>query len=261
MIAEQKLREGSLLDALEDLQMQIRKAPDNSRYRIFYFQLLALIGQWERALNQLNVIEQLDKDTWPMAQMYRAAIQCEVLRTQIFAGQQSPLIFGEPPAWMALLVEALRLIADKQYTQAATLRDEAFAAADVSKGSIDDHPFEWIADADSRLGPVLEIIVNGRYYWAPFKQIRSIHINQPQDLRDLVWLPAQFIWANGGETVGLIPTRYPGSETVADTTVQMARTTQWQEAAEGITLGLGQRMLATDQEDYPLLEIRTVTME
>jgi type VI secretion system protein ImpE len=261
MIAEQMLREGKLLDALEDLQIQIRKAPDNSRYRIFYFQLLALLGQWERALNQLNVIEQLDKDTWPMAQTYRAAIQCEVLRTKIFAGQQSPLIFGEPPSWMALLVEALRLMAEKQYAQAATLRDEAFAAADASKGSIDEQPFEWIADADSRLGPVLEIIVNGRYYWAPFQQIRSIRINPPQDLRDLVSLPAQFIWTNDGEAVGLIPARYPGSETAGDATVQMARTTQWQEAAEGITLGLGQRMLATDREDYPLLEIRTVTMK
>ena len=38
----------------------------------------------------------------------------------------------------------------------------------------EDSAFEWIADADDRLGPVLEAIVNGRYYWVPFERVRRI---------------------------------------------------------------------------------------
>jgi type VI secretion system protein ImpE len=258
MLAEVKLREGDMQGAVEDLQVQIRKHPENGRYRIFFFQLLAVLGQWERALTQLSVLEKLDKDTWPMVHTYRAAIQCEVLRAEIFAGRQTPLIFGEPPDWLAWLQESLRLTADARHDQATELRNQAFDKAVPSSGTIDDQPFKWIADADSRLGPVLELIINGRYYWAPFQQIRLIQISQPEDFRDLVWLPARFVWTNGGEGVGLIPSRYPESEKAADPEIRSARTTQWREVSDGAYHGLGQRMLATDQDDYPLLEVRTI---
>ncbi|MFO1349473.1 MAG: hypothetical protein U1F68_01835 [Gammaproteobacteria bacterium] len=36
------------------MQEQVRKNPANAKYRVFLFQLLAVLGQWERALNQLN---------------------------------------------------------------------------------------------------------------------------------------------------------------------------------------------------------------
>jgi type VI secretion system protein ImpE len=261
MLAEENIRKGNLPVALEDLQAQIRAKPDNSRYRIFYFQLLSVLGQWDRALSQLNVLEKLDRETWPMVQTYRSAIQCEVLRAEIFAGRQTPLIFGEPPPWMAWLVKALQLAAASRLTQAKELRDQAFDQAAPSSGAIDELPFQWIADADSRLGPVAEIIVNGRYYWAPFEQIRIIKISQPEDLRDLVWLPARFVWANGGEAVGLIPTRYSGSENSENSAIRLARTTQWQEVTEAVYHGRGQRMLATDCDDYPLLETRLITLD
>ncbi len=77
-------------------------------------------------------------------------------------------------------------------------------------------------------------------------------------MRDFVWLPAEFTWVNGGQAFGLIPTRYPGSESVQDSSIQLARTTQWEELSDGIFQGLGQRMLATDQDDYPLLDVREV---
>ncbi len=81
----------------------------------------------------------------------------------------------------------------------------------ASAGDIDGQPFEWIADADSRLGPVLEAVINGRYYWVPFSRLSRIQIEPPEDLRDMVWMPAHLQFENGGESVALIPTRYQGS--------------------------------------------------
>ncbi|HCK80355.1 MAG TPA: virulence protein SciE type, partial [Candidatus Competibacteraceae bacterium] len=80
MQAEQSLREGRLQDALAELQAQVRKEPANPKYRIFLFQLLAVQGQWERALNQLNVVGEMDAASLPMVQTYREAIRCELLR-------------------------------------------------------------------------------------------------------------------------------------------------------------------------------------
>jgi type VI secretion system protein ImpE len=261
MSAEEHLRNGNLQGALEDLKVRIRKEPEKSRYRIFYFQLLAVLGRWQAALNQLNVLGKLDQATYPMVQTYKAAILCEMIRAEIFTGRKTPLIFGEPLPWMAWLVESLRLTADSQYAQAVELRAQAFDLAEASSGTLDDEPFEWIADADSRLGPVLEVILNGKYYWVPFQQIRSLNISPPEDLRDLVWLPAQFVWVNGSEAVGLIPIRYPATELADDSTLQLARTTKWREVSEGVYFGLGQRMLATSRDDYSLLEVKCIEME
>lgn len=261
MLAEAYFREGNLMGALAALQQEIRSHPENIRYRVFLFQLLAILGQWERALNQLEVLSDMEASTWSMAHMYRDAIHCEAMRVDIFAGRRKPVIFGEPTQWVALLLESLRLSAEGQPAAAAALRNQAFELAAESSGAIDEQPFSWIADTDSRLGPVLEVILNGRYYWVPFEQMRGINITGAEDLRDFVWLPAHFTWANGGEAYGLIPTRYPGSEAAEDSAIQLARKTDWVELAEGVYQGLGQRMLTTDQNDYPLLDIRRINLQ
>lgn len=260
MRVDEILHGDNLAEALRTLQEQVRKAPAVPRHRIFLFQLLAIVGQWERALNQLSVLGEMDAANLPMVQTYREALRCEMLRVEIFAGRRTPLVFGDPEPWMALLLEALRLTAQGHYQQASAARGQAFEAVPASAGVIDGQDFAWIADADNRLGPVLEAIVNGRYYWVPFQRIRSIKLEAPTDLRDLVWMPAQFTWSNGGETVGLIPVRYPGSEKCDDPLIQSSRKTEWLECESDTFLGLGQRMLATDVAEYSLLDVRSITL-
>jgi len=258
--AEQLLREGDLQGALTELQTVIRRDPSTARYRVFLFQLLALRGEWERALTQLNVVNELDKQAWPMVQTYSEALRCEALRAKVFSGKQTPLLFGEPTQWMALLLEALRLNVEGHHGQADELRSQAFELAPSTTGEIDGQVFQWIADADVRLGPVVEAIVNGKYYWIPFQQIREIQITPPEDLRDLVWLPAQFVWGNGGDTYGLIPVRYPCSENAEDSALILSRKTEWQALSENTQIGRGQRIWATDADEYPLLDVRRVVL-
>jgi type VI secretion system protein ImpE len=105
---------------------------------------------------------------------------------------------------------------------------------------------------------VLEAIINGQYYWIPFQQIQQIQIEEPVDLRDVVWMPAHFVWTNGGDTVGLIPTRYPDSETAEDSLLRLARKTEWTELNEASFIGLGQRLLSTNENDYALMDIREI---
>lgn len=261
MSAEEKLREGKLDEALAELQQQVKREPDKARHRTFLFQLLTVLGQWERALTQLNVAGDLDPSALPMVQTYREALRCEALRKEIFAGRRSPLVFGDPERWLALLIEALQLSAKGEHARAAAVREEAFDAAPATAGSLNGTRFEWIADADPRLGPVVEAIVNGGYYWVPFHRIRSIHFDPPTDLRDVVWTPARFTWANGGEAVGLIPTRYPGSESHADPLVRLARKTLWAEPAPDCYFGEGQRLLATDAGEFALMDARSIELD
>lgn len=257
-VAEQAVRDGDLDVALRDLQDQIRKNPEKAQLRVFLFQLLCVLGQWDRARAQLDVAADLDDGTLAMVQMYREALQCEVLRADVFAGKRSPLVFGEPEQWLALLIESLLVRDTPRADQAEGLRQRAFEEAPTSSGTIDGEPFEWIADADMRLGPVCEAVINGRYYWLPFSRVSRIDLDAPADLRDVVWMPAHFQFANGGEAVGVIPTRYPGSEQNADPRVRLARKTVWTESAPDVYWGSGQRILTTDVGEHPVMDVRTI---
>ena len=261
MTAEESIRAGNVDEALADLQGRIRKQPADAKLRIFLFQLLCVRGEWERALTQLQVTGEMDPKTLAMVQTYREALNCEALRAEVFAGKRTPLLFGKPADWMAWMVQALKLTADGAGAEAQALRDRAFEAAPATAGKIENQPFAWIADADPRIGPMLEAIVNGRYYWIPFQRLRKIEMEKPTDLRDLVWTAATLTLANGGETVALIPTRYPGSEASGDSKLLMARSTEWLEQPGGLQTGLGQRLLATDQGEYPLLDLRAIDLE
>jgi type VI secretion system protein ImpE len=259
-VAELTLKGGDPAAALAQLQEQVRERPSDPSLRIFLVQLLCVLGQWERALNQLEVASNLDPSALAMAQMYGEAIRCEAIRSEVFAGRKSPLIFGQPDQWVALLIES-RLVAGRgEQTRAEELRLRAFDEAPASSGDIDGRPFEWIADADSRIGPVLEAVINGRYYWVPFARLRRISIESPSDLRDVVWMPAHLEFENGGESVALIPTRYPGSEKVGDGALALARKTLWAEMAPDAHHGLGQRVFVTDAEEVPLMEIRSIAI-
>ncbi len=257
----ESLKAGRLDDSLKALQQQVRSQPDKASHRIFLAQLLLVMGQWERALNQLNVAAQLDPLAIPMAQAYREAVQAERLRDQIFAGQRSPMVFGEPESWVALMVEALRADSLQRGEQAAALREQAFADAPAISGEFNGKPFAWIADADPTLGPILEALVDTKYYWIPLQRIHKLVCEAPVDLRDRVWLPAEFTWANGGQSVGLIPVRYPATLATGDHDLMLARRTEWRELPDGSVQGLGQRLFATDGDEYGLLDLRTLTLD
>lgn len=258
--AERHLKDGDPVAALAKLQEDVRARPADAKLRVFLFQLLCVLGQWERALNQLKVASEMDPLALPMAQMYGDAVRCEAVRDEVFNGRKSPMILGEPDEWLALLIES-RLRAGRGETdQSEQLRQRAFEDAPGSSGDINGTAFDWIADADSRLGPVLEAIINGRYYWVPFSRVAKITLEAPEDLRDLIWMPAQMQFQNGGESLALLPTRYPGSEASPDGGIALARKTEWEAFATDAYFGLGQRLFATDAGETPMLEVRSITL-
>ena len=168
MNAQEYIKAGNLDEALAHAQEDVRKSPAEARPRVLLFQLFSVLGQWERAFTQLNVLADMDASCMLLAQVFRPVLQCEALREEVFAGKRGPLIFGEPMEWMGLLVQANQLVAQGQVAAASELRNRAFDAAPPTPGTINDQPFEWIADADSRLGPIVEAVIDGKYYWVPF---------------------------------------------------------------------------------------------
>ena len=261
MTPEDHLKSGDLTATLAALQDKVRANPADAKLRIFLFQLLCVLGDWKRAITQLKLSGELQPSALMMAQTYREGIICEVYREKVFKGEKDPMVFGEPDPWLALLIEAQKLLAQGKTADAANLRAQAFEQAPTTAGTINGTAFEWIADADMRLGPVLEVVINGRYFWLPFTQIGKLTIDPPEDLRDAVWTAATLMLRNGGEVVALIPTRYAGTPSMGDDACKLARATRWDDMGEDTYVGVGQRLFTTDQDDIALLDIRELVFD
>ncbi|KUP94261.1 type VI secretion system accessory protein TagJ [Tritonibacter horizontis] len=260
MTAQEHLKAGDPAAALSALQDEVRKDPANGKLRIFLFQLLCVLGDWKRAVTQLKLSADMDDAATTMAQAYREAIICEVYRDKVFKGDKDPLIFGEPQEWLALLIQSQKALAKGDVTTAAEIRARAFDAAPASGGEVNGTRFDWIADADMRLGPVLEVIVNGRYFWMPFAQIDTLELEAPADLRDAVWMAGTLTPKEGGALAVLVPTRYPGSAELGGKAA-LARETNWQDLGAETFAGQGQKVLATNLEDVALMDLRLLKMD
>lgn len=281
--AEERLAAGDPRGALEALAERVRARPADAAARVFLFQLLAVTGEWRRAGRQLDVVAELDPEARLMAQTYRELLRCELLREAVFEGRREPLLLGEPPAWVALLIRALPLAAAGDGAAAVALANEAFESAEARGGTLRDAAgveasdredaaagdgvaFDWIGDADMRLGPVLEALIDGKYYWVPFERLAGLAIEPPADLRDLVWAPAEFLWPGGGKTVGFVPARYPhigraDAEPAVEPAHLLARRSDWHDLGGGYFVGRGQRELASSAGEHALLECRTLLLE
>jgi type VI secretion system protein ImpE len=249
------------LGHFDDLRRMIQKQPQRSDLRIFLFQVYCVQGEWMKASTQLNVLLELDPSSKPMVETYREALRCEALRREVFDGKRSPLVLGAPQDWLAMMIEALRVDAEGRPDAAADLRAKALEAAPATSGKLDDVEFAWLADADSRLGPVVEAIINGKYYWVPVSRLMRIEIDKPADLRDFVWAPATLTLENGAANVALIPTRYPGTERETDSALLLARATDWRAQPGGGWHGVGQRVLTTDTAEIALLDVRVIAFD
>jgi type VI secretion system protein ImpE len=260
MTGQTQIRSDKVLEEVSAMQSRVRAFPEDRKAREALFHLYCITGQGDRAKTQLRALSDLDKGAKKLAPLYETLLQAELQRQAVLAGKAKPTIFGEPEEWVAWQARALELLSRKENSSAAELRDKAWSAAPNSPGSINGEAFEWIADADARFGPVLEVIVDGLYYWVPFVRIQSIALEEPKTLGDLVWARAVFQWRGGAGATGHIPVRYSSSEVASDGDLQLARKTEWTEQPNGWSFGMGQRLFITNQadKDYPLLETRKI---
>jgi type VI secretion system protein ImpE len=134
MTPQEHLKAGDPDLALQALQDMVRADSANAKLRIFLFQLLCVLGDWKRAITQLKLSAEMDEAATMMAKTYREAIICEVFREKVFAGEKEPLIFGEPEEWLALLIQAQKMLATGNPVEAADLRARAFDAAPAVSG-------------------------------------------------------------------------------------------------------------------------------
>ena len=253
------LQHDSLQEAMDHIKDNIRSRPGDIHERWLFFQIACLLGDWPRALKQLQTCVQIDPEREQAAQVMRGLIRSESLRGEVLAGKNTPgYVIDQPLEWVASLLEALRASSKGDIELADTTREQALSGVPDTRGEADGLPFAWISDSDTRLGPVCELVVAGRYRWCPFCELSSLRLHNPQGLLDLIWAKADCTLRDGTAFQAYIPVRYPGSENGTDA-IRLARETTWQEQGTTGIIGLGQKTWTTDMGDHGLLDLREIT--
>lgn len=221
-------RAGQLQPAIEALGQELRKQPLDTRRRTFLFELLCFAGEYDRAEKQLDILADASKEATAGSFVYRSALHAERTRQEMFARGEYPMQSAHPSP----------------------------------SGSWNGSGFDGLTDADPRIGPSLEVFIAGSYTWVPFAYIESVEVSAPTKLRDLMWATAvlhptaSFRLQDIGEV--LLPVLSPLSWRSPDDNVRLGRTTVWEEDATWEAVPLGQKMFLSGDEEYSLLELRSL---
>jgi type VI secretion system protein ImpE len=239
----------------------VKANPRELKSRIFLFELLCFAGEFQRADRQLDAIAQTSGDIKVEigVQAYRSALQAEAARNAFFTGaQRAPKFFAEPPVYTALHVDATAKLRENQAEPLEKLLQESERSRSAVKGLNNGRPFEDFKDGDDLICPFLEVFFQSDYFWLPFEQIKSMEIQQPNTLRDLLWIPVKVELCDRPLGNVLVPVLYYGSHRDPNDLIKLGRMTDWKSIGNETLLGSGQRTFFADENECPLLEIRKI---
>lgn len=101
------LRDYSVAESIQLAEHQVKMHPAQASRRHSLFQLLCAIGDWSRALQQIQLCARVDANYAREAQVFGELIRCEIYRHSCFQGEQRPGFILPPLAWMEDLLAAL----------------------------------------------------------------------------------------------------------------------------------------------------------
>ena len=261
MTAKELLDAGQLTAAIEQLNKDVKAHPADAQLRTFLFELLSFAGDYQRADRQLEVIGHQSTTAEIGVQIYRHVITAERARQRLFADGLQPNFLLDPPPYTRLHLEAINRLRENRPKEAKTFLEESLNTRPSVAGRLNGQPFSELQDSDEILAPFLEMVIQDRYTWVPFAQIKRITITPPKRLRDLLWTQATIETAIGPAGEVFIPVLYAGSSAHANEQIRLGRMTDWQPLGEGLTRGVGQRLLLVDDQEHAILEVRELEFD
>lgn len=252
------IRSGRLTQARKLLVEDVRTSPCNAASRAHLFQVLLFMGEWDKALNHLELLAGQGDSADPGFQVYKDMIAAQKKREDVYRLQQRPDFWPEPPSYGAHYVKALEMLSTGDFDVASELFKTIDAMKPVQPCVINGQAKAGFINTDSVLSHVIEAFEFDRYYWIPISSIRELRIEPPRTLFDLLWAKAHVTTWTNLTTTCFLPVLYPDSPYHEDDQVRMGKVTQWQTMGPMLARGLGQQVFQAGDEDISLLEVTTV---
>jgi type VI secretion system protein ImpE len=256
MTAKELIKAGRLSEARSVLTQEVKSAPADTGRRTLLFQVLALLGEWDKAAKHLDLVSTQDPTRVVGVQAYLNMVKAEQERVRVMSGELLPSPLPDVPPYFDRYMVYLKALGDGKSEEARELLLEIDAAIPAVSGTVNGRPFEGMSDTDSRLYPFLEAFVHERYVWIPFEAIRELVVNEARSSLDLIWAAASVTTWEGLSVNCALPVLYPGTHLHGDEQVKAGRVTDWAPLGSGLSRGAGQHVFQVGDEEMAILEIR-----
>lgn len=256
--AKDLISAGRLNEARQQLTQEVKSNPSDAARRTLLFQVLAFLGEWDKADKHLDMMVSLNPKLETGAQVYRNITNAERQRQDVLEGKRIPGFLTTAPPYLELYLVAWEKVKQKKFDEASALYNEIDAMRRPVSGTLDGKPFEGFRDTDTFLSAFLEVIMHDRYIWVPFEALRELSIDAPKTLFDLMWAPARFLSWDGVNVNCYLPVLYPESCKEDDERIKMGRMSDWRSLGNHFFKGVGQHVYEIGEEETSLLDIREV---
>jgi len=260
MNADELFRAGRLRDAIEAQILEVKTHPTDSAKRLFLFEMYVFEGDLDHARRQADALRFDDPELHASFLTYRSLLDAEVERRAVFHEGVSPRFLADPPAHVALRLEALARLRAGDSAAASALLSKANEEAPAFKAMLDGKEVDALRDIDDLFGTVLEVMAKGHYFWVPLEQVERLAMNPPRFPRDLLWIPAKLELEEATGDV-FLPALYPSSHEHNDELIKLGRQTDWSSDETGASLGAGLHTYLAGDDAIGLLEWREYSGE
>lgn len=261
MNAKDLIAAGRLKEARELLTQEVKSNPSDSARRTLLFQVLAFLGEWDKADKHLDMMVSLSPKLETGAQVYRNLTNAERQRQDVVEGRRIPGFLTTAPSYLELYLVAWEKVKEQKLNEAAMLYGEIEEVRPEVRGTLNGEPFEGFRDTDTYLTAFLEVIMHDRYIWVPFESLRELSMGTPKTLFDLIWAPARFLTWDGVNVNCYLPVLYPESWSEEDERIKLGRISDWRSLGNGFYRGVGQHVYDVGEQEVSLLDIREAVFD
>ena len=252
------VQQGSLAQACELLEAELKDDPVNSDKRAAYIELLCIKGDLEKADNQLDMMVRQHPDFLIGAVNLRQLIRAMQSRIDFYNGADTASIFFEADEAMKTLLKLRVALKEGLFTEAESLAAELETLRPETPMLINGENVSDVRDLDDSLGGYIELFgTDGKYYLTRFSDVEFLEVKPPESLVEMVLRRVEISIKNGPSGEAFLPIVYTESTTEAE---RLGRESDWNELAEALFTGLGQKMWLSGEQAISITDVRSISM-
>ena len=257
MEAIKLFQQARLDDAIASLTTELRQKPADVDLRYNMAGLLGFAGEFDRALTHLDFIAGERPELATAVAMYVSSVHAEEERRRIYASSHSPGTDKQNEDLVRRRVQLRTQLRNGDAAAAAKSMAD-IAAEPVTAASLDGAAPVRFVDTDEGTGAVLEIFVGGRCLWVPTGNLRSLELQKPRGLLDLLWAQCAIETTTGTRYSAHVPVLYAGTAARTNPRVRCGLETEWQDEHGAAFRGYGARVFHAGDREVGILELRKV---
>ncbi len=260
--AKSLFRDGKLAEAIEAQTAIVRDKPGDIDARAFLCDLHMLVGAWEKADRQLDLLSTQDSKLGVAVALSRQLLRAAIARQEVFEKGRAPEVATEPGPYVEAALQALLELREGRQREAAAILSEADAKRAHTSGRLgeDGEKFSDFRDADDLCAGFIEVLTStGKYFWIPTDRIDVMEFEKPTRPRDIIWRQCRMEVRGGPEGVVYVPAIYPTPPAQGDIDAfRLGRNTEWVGGDGTPTRGVGLRLFLVGDEGKSIDELGNV---